>query len=101
MEKVKTPVTVTDGTWKGHVWRRARKSSPCDYNKGRGVWCTNQIETGDVYLEGEMNPYRARGFETERYCQFVRRYRCSGCAYLGRRPAAWGGLIDHLTHGNF
>ena len=62
-------MTVTDGTWKGHLWRRARKSSPCDYNKGRGVWCTNQIEAGDVYLEGEMSPYRAGGFGTERYCQ--------------------------------
>ena len=69
MEKVITPVTVTDGTWKGHVWRRARKSYPCDYNKGRGVYCTNQIEAGDVYLEGEMDPYKAGGFGNDRYCQ--------------------------------
>ena len=68
-EKVKTPVTVTDGTWEGHVWRRARKSYLCDYNKRGGVWCTNQIEAGDVYLEGQMNPYKAGGFGNYRYCQ--------------------------------
>ena len=69
MEKVKTPVTVTDGTWKGHVWRRARKSYLCDYNKRGGVRCTNQIEAGDVYLEGQMNPYKAGGFGNYRFCQ--------------------------------
>lgn len=60
---------VTEGTWKNHLIRRARKAHTCDYYRGRlnGGRCGAKIAVGDDYMEGEMND-DAGGFGHDRYC---------------------------------
>lgn len=59
---------VKTGIWAGHRIRTARKPGQCDYSLGRKGRCPNRIEKGDRYFDGELNPYKAGGFATDRYC---------------------------------
>jgi hypothetical protein len=55
---------VMQGGWlDGEAVRRARVAGPCKNGP-----CRNRIEVGDLYVEGELDPYRAGGFAVERYC---------------------------------
>lgn len=61
---INTPLEVAEGSWKGHVIRRARKAGRCQYHPGKR---SCRIEVGDLYLEGERSE-NAGGFASERYC---------------------------------
>lgn len=54
--------TVETGTWAGHPIRRARKQHRCDWD------CKGTIAVGDLYVEGDCDPYEAGGFGHDRIC---------------------------------
>jgi hypothetical protein len=56
---VRLPIEITDGWLAGHVIRRARKAYHCRYDRGRlnGGFCRKPINPGDLYVEGEGDPY--------------------------------------------
>lgn len=60
--KVRTPITVESGPWSGYQVRRARKVFKCDDRCG--YW----LGGGQLYLQGEVDPYRAGGFGHDRIC---------------------------------
>ena len=67
MSTVSTPRQIESGPWLGHAIRRARKAGRCDYWLGERGRCTNRIEVGDEYLEGEFSD-DAGGYGRDRYC---------------------------------
>jgi hypothetical protein len=59
-----TATIVQSGYFKGNRIRTARKAGKCaDFRH-----CGNMIEVGDLYVEGEGDPYKAGGFGRERLC---------------------------------
>lgn len=45
------------------IVRKARKRHACENPQ-----CPRDIERGDLYVEGDIDPYRAGGFGHERFC---------------------------------
>ncbi len=74
---VRTPITVESGPWSGHVVRRARKLFKCDDR------CGHWIAGGELYLQGDTNPYEAGGFAHDRLC-----LKCAGPMALHAVAAA-------------
>ena len=72
---MKTPIEVRGGWLNGHLIRTCRKPFRCDYNHGRvnGGRCKRIVEPGHLYVEGDVDPYRAGGFASYRYC-----FACAG-----------------------
>jgi hypothetical protein len=61
---------ITGGWLDGHLIRRARKPTRCDYWRGldNGGRCNAPIQPGDLYAEGDCTLDRAGGFGHHRYC---------------------------------
>jgi hypothetical protein len=64
------PRVVMGGPWDGHRIGKARKAGRCDYNYGKsnGGQCQHVIQTGELFVYGEIDPYSAGGFGQHRYC---------------------------------
>ena len=76
-----TPRRMESGSWLGYTIRRARKSGRCDYWLGERGRCTNLIEVGDEYVEGELSDgFKAGGFGRDRYCMACARGENEGAA---------------------
>lgn len=67
-ERMARTQQVIGGTWHCHLVRQARKAGRCQYWLGEPGRCPEQINPGDQYIEGEMDPFVAGGFGRERYC---------------------------------
>ncbi|MCZ2094991.1 MAG: hypothetical protein LC121_01745 [Anaerolineae bacterium] len=68
-QAARTPRRVESGPSLGYVIRRARKAGRCDYWLGERGRCTNRIEAGDEYVEGELSDNgRAGGYGRDRWC---------------------------------
>ena len=70
---VKTPIEITAGWLEGHLIRRARKAKPCRHgirvSGDPSSRCTNTIQPGDLYVEGELDTHGpAGGFAFLPYC---------------------------------
>ncbi|HET8638123.1 MAG TPA: hypothetical protein VFL96_14840 [Acidobacteriaceae bacterium] len=55
---------ITSGWLQGRMIRRARKAGRCAQYR----LCKHEIQRGELYAEGELDPYTAGGFALERYC---------------------------------
>ena len=66
----KTPIEITDGWLAGHMIRRRRKPTTCDYWRGRanGGTCGRKIAAGDLYVEGELSQHTDNPWACEVYC---------------------------------
>jgi len=61
---VRTARAIVDGgPWDGYVIRRARLEGPCQYGH-----CARSITQGELYIEGDLDPYEAGGFARHRWC---------------------------------
>lgn len=76
-----TPRQMDAGPWLGYTIRRARKAGRCEYWLGERGRCTNRIEAGDEYLEGEFSDdCKAGGYGRDRYCMACARGENEGAA---------------------
>ncbi len=66
----RTPLEIKDGWLAGNMIRRARKPFTCGYWRGKlnGGFCKHVVQRGELYAEGEGDPYNAGGFGRDRYC---------------------------------
>ena len=63
-KETEMPIEISAGPLAGHMIRKARKPGRCaDYRH-----CHTIIRPGDLYAEGDVDPYTAGGFANERLC---------------------------------